>query len=454
MSTPGSGDLRLQARVTEPRSTTGEVGQLVLAVHGSDRQRGRRRARRTDRLVLALVAGRNHEQGAGLRGDVVDRLAERVGAVGGLAAEAHVHDLRAFGGGPLHPGDDPGVVAVPVVAEHLADQQVGLRRHALPGAARARAGTGDGRGDVRAVAEVVLGAGRAAGEVLALLDLAVQVRVRRVDAGVQYGDLHAGALVPGLPGVRRADLRDALVEHRTHLAVQPDLGDTAVQRAGAGAGLQRFPQLRQLVLRGGQGAAADRRQMPRRRRTGEVLRGPGAGGVLDDEREARGVAVPVSDQLVDVEQVHVQDAARHERYGVARQYAEPAVGLDRVERDAFAAGRRADRGGLLAGARVGQLDDVTGDQGDRRRLDRGGSRGRGGGGRDHRRRAEGKHRRGGERGGTSGGGHRRNSPSRGLGQAHLFFRLSLQSRHSNPPCPSLPSLRHGATTPGPAPSEA
>src|SRR5207253_11067475 len=66
----GRGDLRLQARIAESRPAAGEVGELVLAVHGADGERRGGRSRRTDRLVPALVAGRNDEQRSGLRGDV------------------------------------------------------------------------------------------------------------------------------------------------------------------------------------------------------------------------------------------------------------------------------------------------------------------------------------------------------------------------------------------------
>ena len=54
---------------------------------------------------------------------------------------------------------------------------------------------------------------------------------------------------------------------------------------------------------------------------------------------AGGVAVPVGDQLLHVEQVDVEHAGRDVRHGVARQHPESAVDLDRVEGDR-ARGRR------------------------------------------------------------------------------------------------------------------
>ena len=72
----------------------------------------------------------------------------------------------------------------------------------------------------------------------------VEVRVGRVDAGVEHGDRDALAGVAGLPGGRGADLRDAVVERRAQLAVEPDLGAGAPGALAAeileGASASRF----------------------------------------------------------------------------------------------------------------------------------------------------------------------------------------------------------------------
>lgn len=54
-----------------------------------------------------------------------------------------------------------------------------------------------------------------------------------VDAGVQYGDLDPGAVEPGLPGRRGADLRDTPVQGRLAPAVQPYPGDARCRRPGS-----------------------------------------------------------------------------------------------------------------------------------------------------------------------------------------------------------------------------
>ena len=63
------------------------------------------------------------------------------------------------------------------------------------------------------------------GEVLLRDDLVLEVRVGRVDTGVEDGDLDALAVEPGGPGLVGADLLDGLVEAGLADAVEPHVGD-------------------------------------------------------------------------------------------------------------------------------------------------------------------------------------------------------------------------------------
>ena len=148
---------------------------------------------------LALVAGGDREEDALLGGELVDRRLHRVDLGGVAAAEAEVDDVGALLGGPLHAGDDAGVVAVAVVVEHLAVEELRAGRDALVLARRTwrrcrprwtrRACRGrTGRRCRRTVEKFLVGD-----------HLALEVRVGRVDAGVQDGDLDALAVVAGLP---------------------------------------------------------------------------------------------------------------------------------------------------------------------------------------------------------------------------------------------------------------
>jgi hypothetical protein len=215
-------------------------------IDGADRQReiggprGRHRL-----LVRTAVAGRDHEQRAGALCQLVHRLAHRVGAVAReRQAEAHVDDVSARVGGPLHAGDDLVLRAGAVVAEHLADPQVSLRRHAPVPAALGRTGARDRRLDVGAVPVAVDGRLARRIDVLAevafLADASGEVGMGRVVAGVQDRHVHAGSGVPGCPRVGRADLGRSLLCGGTRSPVEPDLADRGqASVAGADGGWAR-----------------------------------------------------------------------------------------------------------------------------------------------------------------------------------------------------------------------
>jgi hypothetical protein len=225
----GRGDVRLDGVVADPRPAAGEVGELVLVVHRADGQCRVRAARRADRRGAAGVAGRDHEQRAVRRGQVLDGLLQRVDAGQVTAAETQV-DHRGQRCRPFHAGQD-GRFLAPQALAHLADDQLRAGRHPAVPAAGPRAAAGDDRGDVRAVPDLVVG--RAGGaEVLRRGDPAGEVRVGGIDAAVQHRHLDAGAVQAGPPGGGRADLRDADVQADLALAVQVDPVHPGRQAAG------------------------------------------------------------------------------------------------------------------------------------------------------------------------------------------------------------------------------
>src|SRR5256885_2158453 len=108
--------------------------------------------------------GGHHEQRARARGQVVHRLAPRIGAVTrDVDADAHFGHLGALARRPLDAGDRVGDVAGAVVPDHLSVEQFRAERHTLALIAGLHTGSGDDAGDVRAVADMIAGV-RAAGE--------------------------------------------------------------------------------------------------------------------------------------------------------------------------------------------------------------------------------------------------------------------------------------------------
>ena len=133
MSDAGRGDVGLERRrrrAAGPRLE--KSASVVVAVDGADGQRGVGGAGRADRVLAApsLPAAMTNSAPVSAVSPLTAWLSGSVPSVA-LAAEAHVDDLGALAGGPLHPGDDPGVVAEAVVVEHLADEQVRARRDTL-----------------------------------------------------------------------------------------------------------------------------------------------------------------------------------------------------------------------------------------------------------------------------------------------------------------------------------
>ena len=230
MSTPGAA----MSGFMPPENVSGPVlekhGELVLLVdrgHGQ-RRRGRARVTRCSPGPALPAAMTNRvpycAESASTACDIGS-----LPSVGSDVAEAHADDVGAGLGGPLHAGDDPGVLAGALgAAEHLADDQVGAGGDALVVAAGGGAGADDRGGDVGAV-PVDVGDGLARHEAGRAVDLGSQVGVVDVDAGVEHRDLHALAVVAGRPGLRRADQRHALLEVGLHPAVEPQLGDPAAQ---------------------------------------------------------------------------------------------------------------------------------------------------------------------------------------------------------------------------------
>lgn len=147
-----------------------------------------------------------------------------------------------------------------------------------------------------------------------------------VDAGVQYGDLDPGAVEPGLPGRRGADLRDTPVQGRLAPAVQPYPGDARCRRPGsvspvAGGG-QRLPDLGRVALGRGQRLPGDGGQATAhadvRGGHGGFGGRPALPGVRDDQRHRAAVRVVVASpqQPCDVEQAAVQGALADQGQGI------------------------------------------------------------------------------------------------------------------------------------------
>jgi hypothetical protein len=273
----------------------------------------------------------------------------------------------------------------PAVVERLGDVQLGLRHHALVPAGRRRAGAGDDRGDVGAVAEPVGHVGRVAAarragrdEVLRRDDLAGQIGVVGVDAGVDDADVHARALVAGGPGGRRADLGVAVGVQRGGPAVQPDLAQPAAELGGllvggdstrghgvrVGGTSDRGPEAAGLLLVHPYRRAVDGGQRGGRGGGRERGGGPQARLVLHDQRElaGRAVAVAVGGEVGDVEQLAVEEAGGDVRLRVGRHHVVVVAVTARLERHVLAAGgwRGGDADAALAVPAV--HDRVAGDQ--------------------------------------------------------------------------------------------
>ncbi|GAA3082678.1 hypothetical protein GCM10020254_28850 [Streptomyces goshikiensis] len=368
MSTPGAVTSGLTAPSPVRGAGAGEVGEGVGVVDGADGEGGVGAARGVDGAgsAAAAVAGGDGEEHALVGAEFADGRFERVDLGGVGAAEAEVDDVGALGDGPFHAGEDAGVVAGAVVVEDLAVQEFRAGRDALERAGRAGARTGGDGGDVRAVAEVVPGV-RGGGEVLFGDDLAGEVGVGGVDAGVEDGDLDACAVVSGGPRLVGADLPGALVEGGGAHGVEPDGGDAGGGGAAAGALLgvgQRLPDSGGVL-----GGRADGFGAEGGVRTGHLEAvggaqgGPGGGGgpalVADDQLEAAGAAVPVlgAAQLGDVEEPGVELSGADQGLGVVGQ-------------DAGVAARAAQRDGYVLAA----LGAFEADRSRRRRRGRRGRR--------------------------------------------------------------------------------
>ncbi len=192
-----------------------------------------------------------------LCGEVVHGEGHRVEDIGTRrVAEAHVDHIGAGFGGPLHAGDDPGVLADASVVEDFADDQVGCGCDAGVVAVGGGAGAGDDRGDVGAV-PLWVGGVLVGDEAHHVLDLIHEVGVGGVDAGVEDGDGGAVAVVAGLPRLGGADLGDAVGEGGLDLAVEPEFGAGAFSPGLTGAGGEGGPEGAGVFFVGGEGVAVD-----------------------------------------------------------------------------------------------------------------------------------------------------------------------------------------------------
>ena len=366
----GRRDVGLERVVAASRAHAREPRPLVETVDRGHRERLVRGAWSTDCELRAAVPRGDHEQHALVAGQLVDRLRQRVEPVGqGGIAQAHADDLGPVGS-PLHAVDDPRVLPEAVVAEHLADDEVGARGDALVEPRRRGARAGDGRGDVGAVAVAVTDV-LAWDERLRLGDVAGEVGVGRVDTGVEHGDGRARSVEPGRPRLRSADLRNAVGEVGLDLAVQPELRDSAREarrerlRRAARSG-DRGPEEIPLPTARGDRGAVDAGQVALLRRAGRrrALCGCLVGRVLRDQRQEVGALVVVAllDQPRDVQQLAVEPAGCEVGQRLLRQ--DVQVFADRQRPDAAVGARRLLERRRRPPSGLGDPDDVTGDQGD------------------------------------------------------------------------------------------
>ena len=393
ISTPGAVTSGLIAWSTARGAAAGEGGDVVGVVHGTHGQGGARGPGGGHRAVLARVAGRDDEEGPVAGAQRVEGHGGRVGAVGvvlGLA-EAHVHDVGALAGGPLHAVDDRRHLAGAELVEHLADEQVRPRRDATVRAVRRVARAQCDRGDVRAVTVEVLGV-PGAGEVLGPDHHVVQVRVRAVDTRVEHRHRHARTGVTGFPGRGGADLGHRVLVERLDRCVQPHL-DLGCGRAGRRrvapqpceqVGRRRAVQVdrdRPCRLECPRRLQAERRPvglrpvlcraLARRLRVHREGRVPPCdcflrhGCVLHDDRDGVPVrvVVPGRDQARDVEQRTVHPVG-HEARDVGGDHVQPVALRDPLERHALASRARHDGRRAATVGMPGERYPVAGDQGD------------------------------------------------------------------------------------------
>jgi hypothetical protein len=173
--------------------------EVVVLVGGGDANHVGH-ARRIGQRARAVVAGGRDKDDSLTRG-IVQSVGERGGIAG--ATERHQNDVRAVVGRPEDAGDDVGVGAGAVGAENLDGRNV---RAGVGDAGHADVVVDAGRGDAGHLGAVAVRVGVriTADEALAADDLAGQVGVGRVDAGIEDGDRRRAAnrdvairLVPG-----------------------------------------------------------------------------------------------------------------------------------------------------------------------------------------------------------------------------------------------------------------
>jgi hypothetical protein len=210
---------------------------------------------------------------------------------------------------------------------------------------------------------VVVGWRRRRTEVGLRDDLALEVGVGRVDAGVEHRDRDTGAGVSSAPSDRSPDLRGAVLVAGEGELVEPDL----VHARHGVAGHDREATVVGLGLVDVPCGGADRGQ-PLGTGEGREWRTPvGRLLVVDDDGDRiRGAVVDVlSREPGDVEQRRVQSVG-DQSTGIRRDHVDVAVDLLLVESGCgpVRSGCRVDRdSGRAVGVRR-EIDPVAGDQGD------------------------------------------------------------------------------------------
>ncbi len=155
-------------------------------------------------LGRSLVAGGRHHQHAGCASSH-DRIPQRRRGVGPV--DAGVHHCRAVVDRVVDRGCGVGVERDPVEAEHAERHELAREARSHPADPVVRPRRGDA-GDGGAVpARRIRGIVVAVDEVASHADCAGEVRVARIDAGVDDGDDHSGRAGGHVPGRRKVETR-------------------------------------------------------------------------------------------------------------------------------------------------------------------------------------------------------------------------------------------------------
>ncbi|PPK65365.1 hypothetical protein CLV40_11417 [Actinokineospora auranticolor] len=242
---PRRHDLRLDPGIPHPRPPPGKTRHPIGLVHRPHRQRRVRTGRRRHRLspIPTIVPRRHNEQGTITQ--PIHRLLQRIHSLGIGPTQAQIDDLDTGVHRPLDPRQDRRLRTPPAPA-NLPHQQPSIRRHPHVFPTGRRPGPRDRRRDMRPMPVLVGILTPLPRKVLRRRDPPTQVRVSRIDPGIEHRDLHPLPRPPRLPGGRRPDLRHTHIKAGPTHPIEPNPPPTPVPG-------QLFPKPRHIPLGNGNG---------------------------------------------------------------------------------------------------------------------------------------------------------------------------------------------------------